>query len=232
VEIQMIGHASLFIKTVNLRIYMDPVLWDPHQEGLFDVFPTRTVEHHKLPSANLLIISHRHLDHFDLRSLAALPRSLPVLIPDDSTAENYLCRLGYTKIRRVKDFSEIRIGQSTIFTTRSENNVPEFGVVIADDTGVFWNQVDSVVSPRTVQTVLSRFPVIDLLLAAWQPMLEMNFQGNRSISFPYDRYAEILYNIRLASPHALSPGANGFRYKGAASWMNHIVSNHTGSVLA
>lgn len=48
-EIHMIGHASLFIKTKDCRILMDPVLWDPHQEGLFDICPKREVIHEQLP---------------------------------------------------------------------------------------------------------------------------------------------------------------------------------------
>lgn len=222
-EITMIGHASLFITTRNCRILMDPVLWDPHQEGLFDVFPKREVIFDRLPSFNFMVLSHRHLDHFDIRSLASLPRNVNVLIPKDPFLERYLRQLGYSKITMLKDFSEVKIGSTVLFTTRSENPVPEYGMVFADETGVFWNQVDSVVSPGTVRTVQACFPKIDLLLAAWQPMLEANFQTNASLAFPYKRYEEILYNIGLAMPRTLAPGANGFRYTGAASWMNQVV---------
>jgi UDP-MurNAc hydroxylase len=222
-EITMIGHASLFIKTQNCNILMDPVLWDPHQEGLFDAFPPREVLLDRLPKINFVILSHRHLDHFDIRSLAALPKNVNVLIPKDPFLERYLRQLGYSKITMLKDFSEVKIGSTVLFTTRSENPVPEYGIVFADESGVFWNQVDSVVAPATVRKVLSRCPQIDLLLAAWQPMLEANFQINASVSFPYRRYGEILYNLGLVSPRTLAPGANGFRYTRAASWMNHVV---------
>jgi UDP-MurNAc hydroxylase len=222
-EITMIGHASLFVKTQNCRILMDPVLWDPHQEGLFDVFPAREVLMDRLPNINFLVLSHRHLDHFDIRSLAALPKHVNVMIPKDPFLERYLRQLGYSKITMLKDFSEVKIGSTVLFTTRSENPVPEYGMVFADESGVFWNQVDSVVAPATAQKVLHRFPNIDLLLAAWQPMLEANFQINAPIAFPHKRYSEVLYNIGLISPAALAPGANGFRYTRAASWMNNVV---------
>jgi hypothetical protein len=222
-EIHMIGHASLFVRTANLSILMDPVLWDPHQEGLFDVNPKREVKHDKLPPINLIILSHRHLDHFDIRSLAYLPKNAPILIPKDQLLEGYLRKLGFSKIQSLKDFTEVTIGATTLFTTRSENNVPEYGMVIQDGSGVFWNQVDSVVAPKTVEVVLSRFPQIDFLLACWQPMLETNFQTNGSLSFPYERYRDVLYNLSLASPRALAPGANAFCYSGGAAWMNHIV---------
>jgi UDP-MurNAc hydroxylase len=222
-EVTMIGHASLFVKTQNCQILMDPVLWDPHQEGLFDIFPSREVLFDRLPSINFLVLSHRHLDHFDIRSLAALPKNVNVIIPKDLFLERYLRQLGYNKITMLKDFSEVKIGPTVLLTTRSENPVPEYGMVFADESGVFWNQVDSVVAPATVRRVLSRFPKIDLLLASWQPMLEANFQINASVSFPHKRYGDTLYNIGLVSPGTLAPGANGFRYTRAATWMNQVV---------
>ena len=222
-EIHMIGHASLFIRTSNLSILMDPVLWDPHQEGLFDINPKREVLHDKIPPVNLIILSHRHLDHFDIRSLASLPKHAPVLIPKDQLLENYLHKLGFAKIQQLKDFTEVTIGKTTLFTTRSENNVPEYGIIFKDESGVFWNQVDSVVSPKTVETVLSRFPQLDFVLASWQPMLETNFQTNGGLPFPYARYGEVLYNLGLASPRALAPGANAFCFTRSAAWMNHVV---------
>jgi UDP-MurNAc hydroxylase len=222
-KIQMIGHASIYVTTQNCQILMDPILWDPHQEGLFDIFPKREVLVDRLPPHNVLVISHRHLDHFDIRSLAALPKNVQVIIPKDPFIEHYLKTLGYSRITMVKDFTEIKIGATTLFTTRSENNVPEYGMVFSDPSGVFWNQVDSVVAPGTVQQVKAKFPKVDLLLAAWQPMLEMNFQTHSSIAFPAQRYEQILYNIGLVSPTALAPGANGFRYTGAGSWLNQVV---------
>jgi len=202
---------------------MDPVLWDPHQEDLFDVFPRREVLVDRLPECDVLIISHRHLDHFDIRSLANLPKNMQVFIPDDPLIGEYLQKLGYKKVKPLSDFCEVKLGKTRLLTTRSENRVPEFGIVFADEEAVIWNQVDTVVEPRTVERVRSRFTDIDLLIASWQPMLEDSFQMNRSISFPYERYGQILYNIGMAAPRALVPGANAFCYRGAASWLNRMV---------
>jgi UDP-MurNAc hydroxylase len=222
-RLEMIGHASIYVQTSNLKILMDPVLWDPHQEGLFDIHPEREVLHDRLPPFNVLILSHRHLDHFDIRSLASLPKTVQVFIPKDPTLEEYLRRLGFSKITGLKDFSEVTIGATTLFTTRSENPVPEYGIVFSDETGTIWNQVDSVVTPKTVQTVRSRFPRIDFLLACWQPMMEASFQNHRSIAFPHSRYQQVVYNVCLVEAGAVAPGANAFRYKDGASWLNGIV---------
>src|SRR4028119_343755 len=108
-EIHMIGHASIFIKTKDCRILMDPVLWDPFYEGTNAVYPNREVIHEKLPEFDFLVISHKHTDHFDIRSLAYLPKTVDVLIPKDKLIETSLRKLGYSQIYPLKDFSEVKI---------------------------------------------------------------------------------------------------------------------------
>ncbi|MEQ9625558.1 MBL fold metallo-hydrolase [Coleofasciculus chthonoplastes] len=222
-EIHMIGHASIFVKTKDCRILMDPVLWDPFYGGTNEVCPKREVIHEQIPEFDFLVISHKHLDHFDIRSLAYLPKTVDVLIPRDKLIENYLRQLGYSQIYTLKDFNEVKIGSTTLLATRSENRVPEYGMVFADESGVFWNQVDTVLSPKTIKFVLSRYPQIDFLLATWQPMLEGCYQFNKSISFPYAIYNQLLYNISLIQPKAIAPGANGFKHVNCSSWLNQIV---------
>lgn len=222
-EIHMIGHASIFVETQDCKILMDPVLWDPHAEGIEDVCPKREVIHELLPEFDLLIISHRHLDHFDIRSLAYLPKTVDVLIPNDKVIENCLRKLGYSQIYYLRDFSEVKLGETTLLATRSENRVPEHGIVFADQSGVCWNQVDTLVNLDTIRFVKSHYPQIDLLLAGWQPMLETNYQDNQSLSFPYSEYNQLLAQINIIRPKAIAPGANGFKLINGSSWLNQIA---------
>lgn len=219
----MIGHASIFVETEDCNILMDPVLFDPHCEGIEDICPKREVIHDRIPEFDVLVISHRHLDHFDIRSLASLPKNVDVLIPQDKLLKTCLSKLGYSNIYYLKDESEVKIGSTQLIATRSENRVPEYGMLFADPSGAFWNQVDSVVSPKTIQFVKSRYPQIDFLLASWQPMLEVNFQDNKSLSFPYSSYNQQLEKVSLIKPKAISPGANGFKFVSGSSWLNQIV---------
>jgi len=222
-QIYMVGHASIFVEMQDCKILMDPVLWDPHAEGIEDVCPKREVLHEQLPEFDLLIISHRHLDHFDIRSLAHLPKTVDVLIPKDKLIDACLRRLGYSQIYHLSDFSEVKLGSSSLLVTRSENRVPEFGIVFADDSGACWNQVDTVVSLDTIRFVKSHHPQIDLLLATWQPMLEVSYQTNQSLSFPYSEYNSLLEKINLIQPQAVAPGANGFKLINVSSWLNQIT---------
>jgi UDP-MurNAc hydroxylase len=222
-QIHLIGHASLFMETKDCKVLIDPVLWDSHCEEIEDICPKREIVIDRLPQFDTLVISHQHTDHFDIRSLAYLPKHVDVLIPRDKCLESCLRKLGYRNIYLLGDWTEVRLGSTRLLTTRSENRVPEFGMVIADNDGVFWNQVDSVVSPETISTVKSCYGQIDFLLAAWQPMLETQYQDNQSISFPYSAYGDLLKLVSLIEPRAIAPGANGFKFINGSSWLNQIV---------
>ncbi|MEO1375428.1 MAG: MBL fold metallo-hydrolase [Cyanobacteria bacterium J06635_10] len=219
----MIGHASIFVETKDARILMDPVLWDPFCEGLNETCPKREVIAEKLPEYDFLVISHQHLDHFDLRTLAYLPKNVDVIIPKDTLIADSLRQLGYSHIYTLGDFQKIRIGSTTLMTTRSEVRVPEFGMVFADSSGVFWNTVDTYFAPHTIQIVKNNYPQIDFLLSTWHISLETNYQCNKNISFPFELYGQLMNLIQLIEPKAIAPGAQGWKYIKEAAWQNQIV---------
>jgi UDP-MurNAc hydroxylase len=223
-KINLIGHASLLVETKDCKILMDPLLYNPAVTvGFQDICPQRQVFQDLVPKFDILVISHKHIDHFDIRSLANLPKDVDVLIPKDKFMETCLRKLGYRHIYTLKDFNEVRIGSTRLVATRSENRVPEFGMVFADPDGVLWNQVDSIITSQTISKVKSRYPEIDFLLAAWQPLLQLEYQHNKSTSFPYSTYSNILKLISLIAPKAVAPGANGFKHINGSSWLNQIV---------
>jgi UDP-MurNAc hydroxylase len=222
-QIQLIGHASLLITTADCRILVDPVFFDPHAEGIEEIYPRRNVSLADLPEFDLMVISHRHPDHFDIPTLSFLPRDVGVFIPEDALMRGCLEQLGYSRVRPLGTFKEVSLGQSRLTATASDSRIPEFGILFADETGVLWNQVDSVINAKIIETVLARYGTIDLMLAMWQPMLELNYQINRSLEFPYEAYGDLLSSISMIRPRALIPGANGFCYHGVSSWLNRIV---------
>jgi UDP-MurNAc hydroxylase len=222
-KIHMIGHASLFIATEDVRILMDPVLWDPFCEGLNETCPKREVSVEQLPEYDFLVISHQHLDHFDVRSLAHLSRQVEVIIPPDRILHKSLLDLGYKNISSLHDFQQVQIGHTTLMATRSEIKVPEFGMVFSDPSGVFWNTVDTYFAPATIAMVRSHFPQIDFLLSTWHISLETRYQLNQHMAFPFALYRELLRLIRLIQPKAIAPGAQGWKYIDQAAWQNQVV---------
>jgi len=212
-KITMVGHACVHVETDGCRILFDPLLHDPHQDDIFAVCPSRKVHLDRIPPVDVIVISHQHLDHFDIPSLALLPRTAEVLFPKDSLIDEILAELGFKKRIALEDWT----------TTASLCPVPEWGVVIKSADGVYWNQVDTIVDQRIIDTVRGAFGDIDLLQAPWQPMLESAYLWNQSTQFPYAEYERIVRRIAMAQPSAVIPGANGFRYAGSSTWMNKTV---------
>ncbi|GAX37842.1 MBL fold metallo-hydrolase [Nodularia sp. NIES-3585] len=223
-KIQLIGHASLFIETQDCRVLMDPVFWDPFCEGLNESCPKREVFAEKVPEFDFLVISHQHFDHFDIRTLASLPnKKVDVLIPRDKLIEDCLRKLGYSRIYPLRDFQKIKVGSTKMVTTRSEIPVPEYGMIFSDDSGVFWNAVDTFFSPQTIQKIRADYPQIDVLLTPWHVSLEGKYQYNQNISFPFSLYSHLFYLIGLIAAKAIIPGANGFKYINESAWQNQVV---------
>ena len=103
-RVHFIGHASLLIEADDVTILMDPIFGDPHYEGTAVMCPARQVTPERLPPYSVIAISHRHLDHFDIRTLASLDRSCAVLIPNgDSLLADAIGRLGFSRCQPVAD---------------------------------------------------------------------------------------------------------------------------------
>jgi len=223
-RIHCIGHASLLIETVDQKILMDPVFWDPHYEGLCAVSPQRVDYPEKIPSYSLIVVSHRHLDHFDIRTLATLDRSCPVIIPDCDAVLAYALReLGFRRVEALPDKHQLALGQTMLVTTPSKALDREFGLLIQDPTATVWNQVDTSINSQLARAVPARFGPIDLFIATWQPLLESEVLTNKVTGFPYEGYFHLLSNIKLSSPRAVMPGSCGFKYLGEAAWLNKFV---------
>jgi L-ascorbate metabolism protein UlaG (beta-lactamase superfamily) len=74
IRVTWIGHAAALIQTPTLNIMTDPVLFDAIGPKLA---PIQTVTHpgvrlESLPRIDVILISHNHYDHLDLRSIHAL----------------------------------------------------------------------------------------------------------------------------------------------------------------
>ncbi len=80
-----LGHATVLLNFFGLHILTDPVLF-PRVGVRFPGFtigpkrltaPALTVE--ELPAIDLVLLSHAHFDHFDMRTLHRLPRTADVI---------------------------------------------------------------------------------------------------------------------------------------------------------
>jgi hypothetical protein len=222
-KVTLLGHASVLVEMQGARCLMDPVFQDPFEDGAVESCPSRVVHAEKLPPIDLLIISHSHLDHFDIPSLARLPRTCDVLCPKDQAITYALQQLGFTKIRASEPMTHLVFPGHELLTTHSNvSNVVEFGVVFKDETGTFWNQVDTVVAPQTVQLTRQKCPQIDLLFAMYASQ-NFGFFESKPVGFPVQMHQMNLQNVVAIAPGVVVPGSAGFCFRGPMAWCNSFL---------
>jgi Beta-lactamase superfamily domain len=201
---------------------MDPVFFDPFEAGANVSYPRRTVDVHRVPPVDLIILSHRHFDHYDLRTLALFNRNIPCIIPrNDEVIHRGLHLLGYTHIRAVPPGAKIRLGATTVVTTPSRVPFPEMGVIIQDDTATVWNCVDSVIDQSIVTEFSAIMGTIDCVLATYNPLIQFELRSQFQQLFPFERYKMLVENVVASKPRVIVPSACGLRYP-VGAWQNHL----------
>jgi hypothetical protein len=81
-ELVFLGHQSWLISHGRTNVLLDPLLLESFghsPEAQFQIYPPRTIDHRRLPKVSAVILSHEHLDHFHLPSIALLPTDTPVI---------------------------------------------------------------------------------------------------------------------------------------------------------
>lgn len=222
-RITLLGHASVLVEMEGATCLMDPVFFDPFEEGAVVSCPRREVHPERLPRIDLLVVSHRHPDHFDLRSLSRVPREADVIVPADPLIVYALRKLGFARVHPVHPMAPILSEAFELYPTRSAlRSIAEFGLVLKDASGVFWNQVDSLLTEGTIDAVTTRFGGIDLLFAMYA---SQNFEyfDNRSAEFPCEVHRQNLAHVIRIAPRYVVPGAAGFRFCGHHAWLNRFL---------
>lgn len=111
--IATLGHAALLMNFFGVRVISDPTLFE--RIGLA-LGPIMTIGPHRLASPPLrsaqighldvILITHAHMDHLDIPSLEALPKSATVIACDKCAA--LIRPLGFRDVR------ELKWGESTV----------------------------------------------------------------------------------------------------------------------
>ncbi len=58
-KVTLLGHASVLVEMAGAVCLMDPVFFDPFEEGAVVSCPKRAVHSESLPPVDTLIVSHR-----------------------------------------------------------------------------------------------------------------------------------------------------------------------------
>jgi L-ascorbate metabolism protein UlaG (beta-lactamase superfamily) len=109
VTMAWIGHATVLINFFGIKILTDPVLFPRVGIRLpgFTIGPKRLIapalKFHELPRIDVILLSHAHFDHFDLRTLHRFGKNTSVI-----TAPNTRDLLRWTRLREI---TELRWGE-------------------------------------------------------------------------------------------------------------------------
>lgn len=106
-RVTLLGHASLLVEMAGTTCLMDPVFFDPFEEGATVSCPARVVYPDRIAPVDILIVSHRHPDHFDLASLDRIPRQCDAICPADPLIVYGLRKLGFERIHPVEPMGEL-----------------------------------------------------------------------------------------------------------------------------
>jgi UDP-MurNAc hydroxylase len=221
--IRKLAHAGVIVQTRRIACLMDPVLTDPFENGVNTFDPPVEL----LPDAvagcyNALVISHEHMDHFCVRTLARLDRTRPVFFPARcGLLRLALERLGFSNLHGVSAGETVELEDLTVTFTPSATSIPELGAIFASQTHSLWNAVDTVVDESAISLIRARRSRVDLMLASYQPMIEgpLAFDG-LGAPFPFDHYGANLRTVIEVAPHCVVPSACGYRYS-LETWKNH-----------
>ncbi len=230
----LIGHACLLIQSKETTILTDPVWFDYLWEEINTLCPSIVLEKDKIPPVDVLNLSHRHQDHFDVHTLAYLKRDdrilkpdVTILAPQDDLLLDVLKELEFENVRIVGDFESIQIKDVTITATPSLNQsstsqdyFPEHGLLVHDGEVTLWNQVDTIVDPDIVGHICELYGQIDMAHGRFVPLLEGNFAYNKPFVLPFNEYCSFLNVMKALNPKFVVPGSAAFRYRDEFSYLN------------
>jgi UDP-MurNAc hydroxylase len=224
IKTTLVGHACLLIQSKETTILTDPVWFDYLWEEINTLCPSIVLEKDKVPPLDVLNISHRHQDHFDVRTLAYLVKNERILTPDTLDILN---ELEFKNIKVVTDFESIQVKDVTITPTPSRNQLstaedsfPEHGLLVNDGEVTIWNQVDSLVNPDIIQQIGELYGQIDFFHSRFVPLIEGNFSYNKPITLPTDEYCTFLNVVKALGPRFVVPGSAAFRYRDELTFLN------------
>ncbi len=236
-ETTFIGHQGWQFASRGARILVDPLLVEEfgHRGGVGLVYPPRAIDPGAMAPIDAVILTHEHEDHFNLPTLAAIARSVPVFVPTRSSIAMRLVleEAGFA-VRTYAAGETIAFGDLhfTAFApdhvTNDEQDEWEtapFLVVDTADGGSFFTSVDVAVSPA-IEAFLRQRGVAPGLFAYANNATNLSFQALPAglAPAPLSIAARfIMDHIRLGNPGlATLMCGGGFSFTGPRTWMNNL----------
>ena len=116
-SIEYVGHATVVIDLVGVRLLTDPLL----RNRVAHLRRAVKVDSGALRGVDAVLVSHLHYDHLDVPSLQKLGREMPIIAPHGAGA---LIRrkAGARNVVEMRAGERIEIGAVTVRATRAEHD--------------------------------------------------------------------------------------------------------------
>jgi L-ascorbate metabolism protein UlaG (beta-lactamase superfamily) len=106
ITLTWIGHSTFLLNLEGTTILTDPVFSEKIGISLLGLttvglrrFVPPALRFQDLPPIDLFLVSHAHMDHYDIPSLRRLPRNVPMILARDTT--EFIDGLGFTQVREL-----------------------------------------------------------------------------------------------------------------------------------
>lgn len=222
-RVTCLGHASVLIEVSGRAVLIDPVFRDRFAEGMLAPCPARRITLARLPKVDVVVLTDALPDHLDIPSLALLPRDCLVVCAQDQRILYVLERLGFKKVRPTPASSMIRSADGfELGTTPSARKATEFGVLIKDRSGTFWDPVTTQLSPAIIDLVRTQFGPVHLLFAgyAWP---DYTWFGIQRQGFPGQFLRSAVAMAQRVAPALVVPASAGVRFAEPFDWTNAFL---------
>lgn len=123
-----VGHSTHLIALGGLRLLTDPWFYDPAFGALSHVRPPAVVPS-KIGRLDVILVSHDHADHVDLRAMAELDRSAAVIVSTEELAKK-VRSVGFGAVSILAVGEKRAFGPLDVTAVEAVHDIYEIGFVV------------------------------------------------------------------------------------------------------
>lgn len=91
----------------------------------------------QLPKPDLILVSHRHVDHWDPWTMRRLPKDTPLIVRPHKIAADAR-RWSYAQVQELAPWNKTQVGEVTITAVPAKHMGPEVGFVLQGEKTVYF----------------------------------------------------------------------------------------------
>ena len=220
------GHATVIVESAVARVIIDPVFGDALASGVIRFAPSRRWNLDAVGPVTGIVLTHRHLDHFDPESMQLLPKDVEVVLPPDRGLHEGVRALGFERMETVGAWQRRTHGDLELIATPSDAEVDEYGMIIRSGNASYWHIADSYIPREVGSRVRQLVGPVGCVAAAYQPftLLPSVQRGLGTTHDERESVVEWLEAACSADPAFVFPGFWGLGYSGVSQWIDRYAS--------